>query len=104
MRKEMKTIAWKSDPNWNAGEAVHMFMDVGEERIELLAYDCPASDGRARMCGYEVYGRHKRRPYHRQLAGGEAQSLDHAMAAARAVVSEPREMWAVLPRSWLAAK
>jgi len=49
-----------------------MLLVVGEERIELLAYDCPASHGGPRMCGYEVYGRRRKgRPFHEQLAAGE---------------------------------
>jgi hypothetical protein len=97
----MKPIEWKTEPK-GPGRAVHMFLDAGGERVELLAYDCPASHGGPRMCGFEVYGRlRKGGPFHAQLAAGEAQSIDDAMAAARAMVAQPREQWAVLQRSWV---
>jgi hypothetical protein len=40
-------------------------------------------------------------PFHEQLAAGEAQSIEEAMAAARTAISQPRERWAKLPRSWV---
>jgi hypothetical protein len=97
-----KTIEWTTEPK-GPGRAVHMFVDAGGERVELLAYDCPASHGGPRMCGFEVYARlRKGGPFHDQIAAGEAQSLDDAMAAALAMVAQPREKWTVLPRSWVA--
>jgi hypothetical protein len=100
----MKTVEWKTEPK-GPGRAVHMFLDAGAERVELLAYDCPASHGGPRMCGYEVFGRLRNDgPFHEQLAAGEARSLEEAMAAARMAVSQPRECWAKLPRSWVNAR
>ncbi|XUM21008.1 hypothetical protein ACRAVF_26970 [Bradyrhizobium oligotrophicum S58] len=103
----MKTIEWKTEPK-GPGLAVHMFLDAGGERVELLAYDCPASHGYPRMCGFEVYGRLRtgetartHGPFFEQLAAGEAQSIDEAKAAALAMVAQPRETWANLPRSWV---
>jgi hypothetical protein len=100
----MKTVEWKTEPK-GPGRAVHMFLDAGEERVELLAYDCPASHGGPRMCGYEAFGRlRKGGPFHEQLAAGEARSLEEAMDAAQKMISQPREHWAKLPRSWVDAR
>jgi hypothetical protein len=100
----MKTIEWKTEPK-GPGRAVHMFLDAGGGRVELLAYDCPASHGGPRMCGYEVFGRLRNGgPFHEQLAAGEARSLEEAMAATRTAISQPRERWAKLPRSWVNAR
>jgi hypothetical protein len=96
----MKTIGWKYEPK-GPGRAWHTFLDAGGERVELLAYDCPASNGYKRMCGFEIYGRERARgPFHDQIGAGEAANLEAAMAAAREMVSQPREAWAILPRSW----
>ena len=97
----MKTIEWQPEPK-GPGRAVHMFLDAGGERVELLAYDCPAFKEHPRMCGFEVFGRlRKGGPFWEQLAAGEAHSLEEAMRAAREMVSRPREAWAKLPRSWV---
>src|SRR5580700_6788309 len=97
----MKTIGWKCEPK-GPGKAFHMFLDAGGERVELLAYDSPASHGGPRMCGFEVFGRlRKGGPFWNQLAAGEADSLEDAMRAAHTMVSQPREAWGTLPRSWL---
>jgi hypothetical protein len=97
----MKKVQWKTEPK-GPGRAVHMFLDAGEERVELLAYDCPSSHGRPRMCGYEVFGRLRNGgPFHQQLAAGEARSLEEAMAAAQKMISQTRGSWAKLPRSWV---
>ena len=73
------------------------------ERVELLAYDIPPSNGYPRICAFEVFGRlRKGAPFHEQLAAGEADTLEEAMRAALEMVSRPRERWARLPRSWLA--
>jgi hypothetical protein len=100
-RAPMKTIEWITEPK-GPGRAVHMFLDAAGERVELLAYDCPHSQG-GRMCGFEVYTRlRKGGPFHNQIAAGETQSLDEAKAAALAMVAQPREKWTVLSRSWVA--
>lgn len=99
----MKTIEWHREPK-GPGIAFHMFLDAGGERVELLAYDCPASHGWQRMCGFEVYTRRRvGGPFHNQVAAGEAGSLDDAKRAAREMVAKPRETWAVQPRSWVQA-
>lgn len=98
----MKPVGWRSEPK-GPGRAVHMFLDVAGERVELLAYDCPASRAWPRMCGFEVFGRlRKGGPFHDQLAAGESESLTEAMEAAQMMVSQPRDAWAKLPRSWVA--
>jgi hypothetical protein len=98
----MKTIEWKPEPK-GPGMAVHMFLDAHGARVEILAYDCPASDGWTRICGFEVFGRlRKNGPFHEQLAAGEAASLAEAQEAALAMVAKPRSEWAKLPRSWVA--
>ena len=97
----MKTIRWKPEPK-GPGRAVHKFLDAGGERVELLAFDCPAGPGWPRMCGFEVYRRlRKDGPFWDQMAAGEATNLDEAMSAAEAMVAKPREAWAELPRSWV---
>lgn len=97
----MKQIDWKREPK-GPGGAEHIFLDAGGERVELLAYDCPASHGGPRMCGFEVFTRlRKGGPFWDQVAAGEAQSLDEAKAAALAMVAQPRDRWAKLPRSWV---
>lgn len=98
----MKTIDWKREPK-GPGHAMHMFTDAGGERVELLAYDCPASHGGPRMCGFEVFRQLRRGggPFHDQIAAGEANSLAEAMAAALAMVARPRASWQKLPRSWV---
>lgn len=103
MSEQMKTIPWKVEPR-GPGQAVHMFLDAGGERVELLAYDSPATPVSPRLCGFEVFTRlRKGGPFWNQVAAGEANSLDEAMAAAQAMVAQPREKWAVLPRSWVKA-
>lgn len=98
----MKTIGWKREPK-GPGLAFHMFVDAGGERVELLAYDIPASSGYPRICGFEVFGRlRKGGPFHEQLAAGEADTLEDSMRAAMEMVTWPRERWIKLPRSWLA--
>jgi hypothetical protein len=95
----MKTIKWKREPK-GPGFAFHMFLDSGGERIELLAYDTGSSH-EPRICGFEIFGRLRRNgPFHSQIGAGEADSLEAAMKAALTMASQPREMWAVLPRSW----
>jgi hypothetical protein len=37
--KPRKTIPWHREPK-GPGDAVHMFIDAGGERVELLAYGC----------------------------------------------------------------
>lgn len=96
----MKTISWKREPK-GPGIAYHMFKDAGGERVELLAYDCPASHGGPRMCGFEVYTRLGTK-FHNQVAAGEADSIETAMRAALQMVSRPRGAWTTLPRSWVA--
>jgi|SRR6516225_5217689 hypothetical protein len=98
-----KSIDWKREPKGPGNNAFHMFLDAGGERVELLAYDCPASHGNPRMCGFEVFGRLRKGvgPFWNQLAAGEASSLEEAMRAAREMVAKPREKWAKLPRSWV---
>jgi hypothetical protein len=97
----MKTIVWKPEPK-GPGRAFHMFLDAQGERVELLAYDCQAGGGGPRMCGFEVYGRlRKGGPFWDQLAAGESSSLEKAMEAALAMVAQPRNAWAFLPRSWV---
>lgn len=103
---------------------MHMFLDAGGERVELLAYDCPASHGGPRMCGFEVFARLPKKgalaeqlrqdaprhhnverrnsgPFWDQLAAGESSSLEEAKAAALEMVSRPRDAWTKLPRSWV---
>jgi hypothetical protein len=97
----MKTIGWRREPKGPGNNAQHMFLDAGGERVELLAYDVPAWRSNPRLCGFEAYGRHRNGgPFHEQLAAAEADSLEAAMSAALAMVSQPRDAWAVLPRSW----
>lgn len=96
-----RQIHWTPEPK-GPGHALHKFVDAGGERVELLAYDCPASQGGPRMCGFEVYRRlRKRGPFHDQIAAGEAKTIEDAMDAAQAMVAQPREQWTVLPRSWV---
>lgn len=91
----MKTIAWKREPK-GPGNAVHMFMDdAAGERVELLAYDCPACSLGPRMCGFEIYAAPK---YLELVGGGEAASLDAAMRMALEMASGPRAAWTFLPR------
>lgn len=98
----MKTVAWKREPK-GPGIAYHMFMDAGGLRVELLAYDCPASSGGGRMCGFEIYAPYRvGGPFWDQLAAGEAENIEAAKAAAIKMAGKPREMWTVLPRSWVA--
>jgi hypothetical protein len=78
-----------------------MFKDAGGERVELLAYDCPASHGSPRMCGFEIFARNRRGRFHDQVGAGETASLEAAMRAAVEMVSKPRDQWAKLPRSWV---
>lgn len=104
----MKTIGWKPEPK-GPGRAFHMFLDAGGERVELLAYDCPAGHGGPRMCGFEVFGKLRDRngnirpasKFYEQLAAGEADSLEAAMRGAREMVAQPRAAWSKLPRSWV---
>ena len=97
----MKAVGWETEPK-GPGKAVHMLLDAGGERVELLAYDCPAGHGHPRMCGFEVFGRRRKRgPFHEQLAAGEAETLEEPMEAAQAMVAQPRHTWSKLPRSWL---
>ena len=97
----MKTRWWKPEAK-GPGHAYHMFIDAGGERIELLAYDCPASHGCPRMCGFEVYGRlRKGGPFHKQIAAGEADTIQDAMDGAFRMIGQPREAWSVLSRSWV---
>lgn len=99
----MKTISWTSEPK-GPGRAMHMFLDAGGERVELLAYDCPASHGCVCMCGFEVYTRLRSGgPFHNQVAAGEAESLIAAMRASLTMVALPRDQWRVQPRSWFKA-
>lgn len=80
---------------------MHMFIDAHGERVELLAYDCPATPSFQRICGFEVYGRIGGK-FHDQIAAGEADSLKAAMLAAEEMIAKPRGEWSVLPRSWVA--
>lgn len=93
----MKTIGWKREPK-GPGLAFHMFLDASGERVELLAYDIPPSNGSSRICGFEVFGRlRKGGPFHEQLAIGEADNLREAMRAALEMASRPRKHWAKRP-------
>jgi hypothetical protein len=97
----MKTVKWKREPKGPGYYALHMFLDAGGERVELLVYDVAASNFCPRICGFEIFGRLRRNgPFHNQIGAGEADSLEAAMKAALTMASQPREMWAVLPRSW----
>lgn len=103
----MKPIDWKPEPE---GPGQHVFLNAGGERVELLAYDCPANGTDPRMCGFEVFGRLRDRrgnirpsgAFWEQLAAGEADSLEAAKAAALEMVAQPRSAWSKLPRSWVA--
>lgn len=90
----MKKIGWKREPK-GPGLAFHMFVGAGGERVELLAYDIPASNGYPRICGFEVFGR-LRKGGHEQLAAGEAE--EDSMRAAMEMVAWPRERWTKLSR------
>jgi len=97
--KPRKTISWRRERK-GPGTAVHMFTDAANERVELLAYDCPASEGNPRMCGFEIFVRDYRGMFHDQVGAGEAENLEAAKAAALAMIALPRDEWAILPRSW----
>lgn len=93
----MKTIDWQHEPKGPGQSAVHMFIDAGGERVELLAYDVPASKFHPRLCGFEVFGRIRDGgPFHEQLAAGESQNLDDAKRDALAMVERPRALWTKL--------
>lgn len=94
----MKTIEWQHEPKGPGHRAVHMFIDADDERVELLAYDVPASKFHPRLCGFEVFGRIRDAgPFDRQLAAGKSQSLEEAKRDARAMVELPRALWTKLP-------
>lgn len=105
----MRQIDWRSEPKGPGRDAVHMFLDAGGERVELLAYDCPAFGDHPRMCGFEVFGKLRDRKgnirpsskFWEQLAAGEACSLEAAKAAALAMVERPRAKWEKQQRSWV---
>ncbi len=78
-----------------------MFIDAGGERVELLAYDVPASRFHPRLCGFEVFGRIRDGgSFDEQLASGESQSLEDAKRDARVMVARPRALWTKLPPPW----
>lgn len=95
----MKKIEWKREPKGPGPSAFHKFVDAGDERVELLAYDVPASKSHSRLCGFEIFGRSRGGgPFHEQLASGEAESLADAMTAAEQMAAMPRDEWTKLPR------
>lgn len=77
------------------GRALHAFVDdAAGERVELLAYDCPANQSGPRTFGFEIYGRtYDRGPFHDQLARVETDSLEEAMHAATEMAAKPRNAW-----------
>ena len=71
-----------------------MFKDAGGERVELLVYDVPADKLGPRMCGFEVFARTRRGgPFQQQVAAGEAETLEQAVAAVVLMVSRPCAEW-----------
>lgn len=98
----MRTVSWRREPK-GPGAAWHMFTDAEGERVEILAYDCPASGSFARMCGFEIFTRARPGgPFHNQVGAGETENLEAAKAAALDMISKPRTAWTKLPRSWVA--
>lgn len=99
----MKTIPWRREPKGPGRNAQQMFLDAGGERVELLAFDVPATPDCGRMCAFEVFAREKpnSKYFYKLLADGEASDLAAAQAAALEMVARPREQWATIDkRSW----
>lgn len=89
---------WRREPK-GPGRAFHMFKDAGGEQIELLVYDCPADSFGPRMCGFEIFARTRRGgPFHKQVASGDADSLEEAIRAVVSMSARPRAEWSKRPR------